>query len=110
MADLKVDQANLDELQSTFHNIHQVLSLRDNEDMEPTKENVGHRDIIRELVDFNTEVQKTRNKYEEKVKMYGDYLGNVSRGTTEADNAMAQAATGGHSHRESALSNGNGGN
>lgn len=110
MADLKVDQANLDELQSTFHNIHQVLSLRDNEGMEPTKENVGHRDIIRELVDFNTEVQKTRNKYEEKVKMYGDYLGNVSRGTTEADNAMAQAATGGHSHRESALSNGNGGN
>ena len=53
MSDLKVDQAELDELQNTFSNIRQVLSLGDNEDMEPTKHNVGHPDIIRELTDFN---------------------------------------------------------
>ena len=108
MSDLKVDQAELDELQNTFSNIRQVLSLGDNEDMEPTKHNVGHPDIIRELTDFNAEVQKTRNKYQEKVQNYSQYLENVSKGTTEADKQMAQAARGG-SQAQGATANAGGG-
>ena len=90
MSDLKVDQAELDELQNTFSNIRQVLSLGDNEDMEPTKHNVGHPDIIRELTDFNTEVQKTRNKYQKKVERFSDFIDQVIENTDNADSDMAQ--------------------
>lgn len=79
MADLKVNQNDLEELKSNFDNIRNTLSLQSDGSISPSIENVGHRKVVTALRGFNRQVQSTRNKYQKKVERFSVLLIKLSR-------------------------------
>lgn len=90
MADLKVNQNDLEELKSNFDNIRNTLSLQSDGSISPSIENVGHRKVVTALRGFNRQVQSTRNKYRKKVERFSGFIDQVIESTDHADSDMAQ--------------------
>ncbi|MDK7164224.1 MULTISPECIES: hypothetical protein [unclassified Winkia] len=90
MADLKVNQNDLEELKSNFDNIRNTLSLQSDGSISPSIENVGHRKVVTALRGFNRQVQSTRNKYQKKVERFSGFIDQVIESTDHADSNMAQ--------------------
>ncbi|EJZ86869.1 hypothetical protein QP400_08400 [Winkia sp. UMB3158] len=90
MADLKVNQNDLEELKSNFDNIRNTLSLQSDGSISPSIENVGHRKVVTALRGFNRQVQSTRNKYQKKVERFSGFIDQVIESTDHADSDMAQ--------------------
>jgi len=90
VADLKVNQNDLEELKSNFDNIRNTLSLQSDGSISPSIENVGHRKVVTALRGFNRQVQSTRNKYQKKVERFSGFIDQVIESTDHADSDMAQ--------------------
>ena len=90
MADLKVNQKDLEKLRGNFDNIRNTLSLQSDGRISPSMENVGHWKVVTALTGFNRQVQSTRNKYQKKVERFSDFIDQVIENTDNADSDMAQ--------------------
>lgn len=91
MADLKIIDSSVTTLQQGFKEIRSQLDLVGNDDMTPTRENVGYQRVIDAVGKFNQQISDTKNKYKKKTENFIDFLENVKSGAEDADQKIADA-------------------
>ncbi|MFC2625591.1 MAG: hypothetical protein ACFNZJ_00425 [Parascardovia denticolens] len=92
MPDVKIDQSQVQDVKDGFARIRTALSLRSDDSMDASSENIGQADLVAAVTDFNLKADKMKRTYEKKTKRFVDYLQTVLDESDKLDSGLASSA------------------
>lgn len=86
-SDLKIVESTVESLAKNFKHIKDTIASVASKD--DTSSAVGQKDLVKAVESFNQQISDTQSKYEQKTSNFVAFLNNVSKNSTDADNAIA---------------------